>query len=130
MINRPDGTTRAAEIRYVPRYIADGSIDGIYVLIIDIEERKRSEREILLSNSRFRAAVEAVHGVLWTNSAEGRMLGEQPAWAALTGQTRKNIRVLAGRMPSILRTGRVCRQLEQSGCGKVDLYLGTSRAPP
>lgn len=80
VIQRPDGTTRAAEIRYVPRYIADGSIDGIYVLIIDIEDRKRSEQEILLSNNRFRAAVDAVHGVLWTNSADGRMLGEQPAW--------------------------------------------------
>lgn len=35
---------------------------------------------------RFRAAVEAVQGVLWTNDAEGRMVGEQPGWAALTGQ--------------------------------------------
>lgn len=87
VIRRPDGTTRAAEIRYMPRYVADGSVDGIYVLIIDIEDRKRSEQEILISNNRFRAAVEAVHGVLWTNSADGRMLGEQPAWAALTGQT-------------------------------------------
>ncbi len=87
VIPRPDGSIRAAEIRYVPRYIADGSIDGIYVLIIDIEERKRSEQEILLSHNRFRAAVDAVHGVLWTNSADGRMLGEQPAWATLTGQS-------------------------------------------
>ncbi|NTA39397.1 PAS domain-containing protein [Agrobacterium salinitolerans] len=92
VISRPDGTARAAEIRYVPRYIADGSIDGIYVLIIDIEDRKRSEREILISNNRFRAAVDAVHGVLWTNSAEGKMLGEQPAWSALTGQTPEEYR--------------------------------------
>ena len=35
---------------------------------------------------RFRAAIEAVQGVLWTNDSEGRMLGEQPGWAALTGQ--------------------------------------------
>ena len=36
--------------------------------------------------NRFRAAIEAVQGVLWTNDAEGRMVGEQLGWAALTGQ--------------------------------------------
>jgi PAS domain S-box-containing protein len=36
--------------------------------------------------NRFRAAVQAVQGVLWTNDAAGRMVGEQPGWAALTGQ--------------------------------------------
>ena len=35
---------------------------------------------------RFRAAIQAVQGVLWTNDAAGRMVGEQPGWAALTGQ--------------------------------------------
>ena len=38
------------------------------------------------SEGRFRAAIDAVEGVLWTNSADGRMEGEQPGWAALTGQ--------------------------------------------
>ena len=39
------------------------------------------------ANRRFEAAVEAVQGVLWTNTPEGRMEGEQPGWTALTGQT-------------------------------------------
>jgi len=39
------------------------------------------------SEQRFRAAIQAVQGVLWTNSAGGRMEGEQPGWTALTGQT-------------------------------------------
>jgi PAS domain S-box-containing protein len=39
------------------------------------------------SEQRFRAAIKAVQGVLWTRNAEGEMLGEQPGWAALTGQT-------------------------------------------
>ncbi|AWB25114.1 PAS domain S-box protein [Methylobacterium currus] len=38
---------------------------------------------------RFAAAVQAVRGVLWTNDAAGRMAGDQPAWAALTGQTQE-----------------------------------------
>lgn len=41
------------------------------------------------SEQRFRAAVEAVQGVLWTSNAHGQMEGEQPAWAALTGQRRE-----------------------------------------
>ncbi len=39
------------------------------------------------SELRFRAAMDAVEGILWTNSASGKMEGEQPAWAALTGQS-------------------------------------------
>lgn len=42
---------------------------------------------VVASEARFRAAIEAVQGVLWTNNARGQMEGEQPAWAALTGQT-------------------------------------------
>jgi PAS domain S-box-containing protein len=48
----------------------------------DLDRLKRSE-------ARFRAAVGAV-GVLWTNNAEGRMTGEQPGWASLTGQSRQD----------------------------------------
>ena len=86
-IPRPDGSVRAAEVRYTPRRADDGKVDGIYVVIIDIEDRKRAEMDLLTSNGRFQAAVRAVHGVLWTNSPEGRMVGEQPGWAQLTGQS-------------------------------------------
>lgn len=41
------------------------------------------------SEQRLRAAIAAVQGVLWTNNAAGAMEGEQPAWSALTGQTRE-----------------------------------------
>ncbi|WP_375410389.1 PAS domain S-box protein [uncultured Methylobacterium sp.] len=49
-------------------------------------ERVRSQAASHRSEVRFRAAVEAVEGVLWTNDAEGRMTGEQPGWSDLTGQ--------------------------------------------
>ena len=35
---------------------------------------------------RFRAALAAIDGVVWTNNAAGEMVGEQPGWAELTGQ--------------------------------------------
>ncbi len=39
------------------------------------------------SHDRFRAATQAI-GVMWTNSADGNMTGEQPGWAGLTGQSQ------------------------------------------
>ncbi|MDO9417834.1 PAS domain-containing protein [Pararhizobium sp.] len=87
VISRPDGMPRAAEVRYTPRFGDSGAVQGVYVLMIDIEDRKQAETGLRNSNNRFQAAVEALHGVLWTNTADGRMEGEQSGWAALTGQT-------------------------------------------
>ncbi|WP_242117761.1 hybrid sensor histidine kinase/response regulator [Sphingomonas lacusdianchii] len=78
---------RAVEIRYVPHQDDTGETVGAYILGIDITERARDAAAIKASNARFRTAMQAVHGVLWTNSADGRMVGEQPGWAALTGQS-------------------------------------------
>jgi PAS domain S-box-containing protein len=50
-------------------------------------ERVRAEAELRSSHERFRAAVQATRGVLWTNDSEGRMVGEQSGWSALTGQS-------------------------------------------
>jgi PAS domain S-box-containing protein len=75
---------------------------------IDITERKRAEEELLqyaealrqseatlrvsevtarVSEERYRALVDASSQIVWTNSPDGRMLGEQAGWAAFTGQT-------------------------------------------
>ncbi|SDN20383.1 PAS domain S-box-containing protein [Methylobacterium phyllostachyos] len=51
-------------------------------------DQQRVQRDLQASEARFRAAIQAVRGVLWTNDAAGRMLGEQPGWSAMTGQTR------------------------------------------
>lgn len=53
----------------------------------ELEVRRRTESDLSASNGRFRAAIDAVQGVLWTNDAEGRMEGEQTGWSALTGQS-------------------------------------------
>jgi PAS domain S-box-containing protein len=81
------GSPRRVEIRYIPHVEADGSVPGVHVLAIDVEERAEREAALAISNARFRTAMDAMHGVLWTNSADGRMVGEQPGWAALTGQS-------------------------------------------
>ena len=50
-------------------------------------DHQRTDRSLRASEARFRAAAEAVGDIIWTNSAEGRMMGLQPDWAAFTGQT-------------------------------------------
>ncbi len=47
----------------------------------------RAESSRRFSEERFKSAVQAV-GVMWTNNAQGEMVGEQSGWAALSGQTR------------------------------------------
>ncbi|MCK8779703.1 type II toxin-antitoxin system ParD family antitoxin [Rhizobium sp. NTR19] len=81
------GEPRRFELRYIPHIEADGSVPGVHILGIDIEDRALREAELAISNSRFRTAMSAMHGVLWTNTADGQMVGEQPGWAALTGQS-------------------------------------------
>ncbi len=53
-IQRPDGTARHAEIRYIPRRDDHGTIEGVYVLIIDIEDRKRLEEARAAAEERLR----------------------------------------------------------------------------
>jgi PAS domain S-box-containing protein len=52
----------------------------------DISDRKRAELNLQHSEERFRAAAEAMGDVIWTSNAKGEMVGEQPGWAAFSGQ--------------------------------------------
>ena len=80
-----DGVEHAIEDSGAP--IFDGSkFLGVVLVFRDATAQRASEHSLVQSEQRFRAAVDAVQGVLWTNSAEGEMRGEQPGWAALTGQ--------------------------------------------
>jgi PAS domain S-box-containing protein len=58
----------------------------------DIDELKRAQDGVRVSEERYRALVDASSQIVWTNSPEGRMEGEQPGWAAFTGQTPEEYR--------------------------------------
>jgi PAS domain S-box-containing protein len=84
-----DGATeeRFVDFVYQPIREVDGSISGIFVQGSEVTARTQIERRLRESEGRFRAAVAAVEGVVWTNDAAGAMRGEQLAWAGLTGQS-------------------------------------------
>ncbi len=74
---------------YQPVFDDAGQPAGIFVEGYETTERTRAERALRESETRFRAAIAAVHGVVWTNTPDGEMVGEQPGWCALTGQTAR-----------------------------------------
>jgi PAS domain S-box-containing protein len=86
-LRRADGVYRWAIYAATPRFSDTGEWLGYVGSVIDIDARREDEDRLRQSESRFRAAVDAVQGVLWTNNAVGEMKGFQPAWAALTGQS-------------------------------------------
>ena len=75
------------DLFYSPIHDPDGAVAGVLCAVLDTTEKVCVTTALKRSNLRFRAAVEALSGVLWTNSPDGRMVGEQTGWATLTGQT-------------------------------------------
>lgn len=65
----------------------DGNISGIIAIAVEVTEQVEARKKIEESEQRFQAAIEAVEGILWTNNEKGQMVGKQPGWGSLTGQT-------------------------------------------
>ena len=78
----PDGRVTCIDMRAFP--LAGRKLA---VFFRDVTDRYDAEQKLRESEQRFRAATHAAADVLWTNDAEGRMSGDQPGWAALTGQS-------------------------------------------
>jgi PAS domain S-box-containing protein len=60
--------------------------DGIVSITRDVSERRRVERALEQSESRFRSLVEASSQIVWTTDPAGRVVSPMPEWTALTGQ--------------------------------------------
>jgi PAS domain S-box-containing protein len=60
--------------------------DGMASITRDVTERRRAERALEESESRFRSLVEASSQIVWTTDAEGRIAKPVPEWTAMTGQ--------------------------------------------
>jgi two-component system CheB/CheR fusion protein len=83
---RTDGTSFPVEYWSRP-IMRGGELEGAVCTFVDISSRLEAQSALRKSEARFRVAVDAVNGIVWTNNSVGEMSGEQPGWAALTGQT-------------------------------------------
>ncbi len=85
---RRDGEYRWHLGRQVPLSDPDGKGLRWVGTLIDVDDRKRAESVLRQGEARFRAAIEAVSSIVWTNNAQGMMVGEQFGWGKFTGQDR------------------------------------------
>ena len=94
--------TRREPVQFEQRYVGEGHdvcldirvypvTGGIAAFYRDLTAQAAVATQLLHSNERFSAAMQAI-GVMWTNSADGRMTGAQPGWAELTGQSEAEYR--------------------------------------
>ena len=81
------GTPKHWDVSIVAIPSEDGQPVRLLATSRDVTEKIQAEIALSESEARFRAAVEAVDGIVWTNNAVGEMSGEQSGWSALTGQT-------------------------------------------
>ncbi len=92
----PNGETRVADTRYLPRRGADGGVDGFYVFAHDVSERKRIEALLQSRAERLEAQVAAQtrdRDRVWTLSPvlklvadrDGRVQSANPSWSRALG---------------------------------------------
>jgi PAS domain S-box-containing protein len=69
--------------------IKDGAGNVIEVMLMheDITERMHNETALRVREERFRSLVMATSQIVWTNTADGRVVEDSPSWRAFTGQT-------------------------------------------
>jgi two-component system CheB/CheR fusion protein len=72
-------------LRILP-YRVGGGIEGVVVTLVDISALKQAQRELGVSEERYRTLIRAITAVLWTADREGRFVSPQAEWDAYTGQ--------------------------------------------
>jgi PAS domain S-box-containing protein len=64
-----------------------GNILEVMLMHEDITERVEAETALRIREERFRSLVMATSQIVWTNSADGRVVDDSPSWRDFTGQT-------------------------------------------
>ncbi|ACA16544.1 multi-sensor hybrid histidine kinase [Methylobacterium sp. 4-46] len=92
----PDGRTRIADIRYLPRRRPGGEVDGVYVFVHDVTDRKRVEELLEARTQSLEAQIAAQardRDRIWTlspvlkviASAGGAIQSVNPSWVRTLG---------------------------------------------
>lgn len=91
-IVRPDGEVRWLDSHGRFTYAEDGTPLRLSGVSSDVTERQKDAQRIRERDERFAALIAATGQIIWTNSADGQMTADQPAWGAYTGQSPQQYR--------------------------------------
>lgn len=93
---RKDGSRVEVAVSISPVYDRAGRIAAASTILHDLTERRRRQnlekdikeidRNLSLSEERYRSLVRATAQIVWSASPSGEMVGEQPDWQRYTGQ--------------------------------------------
>lgn len=94
MMPTRDGAEVPCDIQYIPRRGKNGAVDGFFVLVIDISERKRAEQLLQSSHRRLEIIAEAMELMNSASSTEelGEVMGRAICQAAGTDAIALSLR--------------------------------------
>ncbi|MFD0936580.1 PAS domain-containing protein, partial [Methylobacterium trifolii] len=91
----PNGEPRTADIRYIPRRRADGTVDGFYAFVQDITDRKRIEasltRQVEARTRERNRLWETTTDLMGTAGLDGYLKAVNPAWTRALGWSREEL---------------------------------------
>jgi PAS domain S-box-containing protein len=117
---RADGVYRWFHNRALPVHDADGDTTGWYVLLTDIDDRKRAENELKRSEARYRVVVETASDAVVSIDESGTIILANPATKRIFGFDTEE---LVGKPLTVLMPGAM-RNLHQAGLNR---YLATGK---
>ena len=84
---KKDGTGLWAEIKLNFLTDANGRVEGVIGITRDIEERKKSQQELSLSEARYRNLFNRINDMICSHDMEGRLINVNPIAAHVLGYT-------------------------------------------
>jgi PAS domain S-box-containing protein len=79
--------TRWVRARAHPIKDEQGAVLEVMLMHEDITDRIEAESALRVREQRFRSLVMATSQIVWTNTADGRVVEDSPSWRAFTGQS-------------------------------------------
>ncbi|MEI6544980.1 MAG: EAL domain-containing protein [Methylococcales bacterium] len=86
LLTDASGVARFVQAHYIPD-MADGQVNGFFVLITDITELKHSQQKLFKSESSLRAMYENLPFLAWMKDCQGNFVYANQAWKNTAGLT-------------------------------------------
>lgn len=85
--NPPHGRAVFLESTYAPLRLPDGSVSGVFVVVRDVTEQRRTEEMLEESELRFRIMADSSPVLLWMAGSDSNCTFFNQGWLEFTGRT-------------------------------------------